>query len=296
MGEHPIELTVVHPTAATPQLYNHFAAPYMFMVTDVPSDFAKWLVQKAIHPVQSELKILFALNGEPTPCDYVLTLSNYNLPTDNEYQKDWAKTIVQRSVIRTLFDEDSETSKKVAGFIDKIRDNVPPHLSSSEAFQFIRETVKVDVLEVFVPGTRILTPVYNIYIHPPTQLEEGIKRWKNWIENQRFYAGRYGVGMKYNHSFNCNHCKSIDHPSGLCPYTKNVPNPTIDGNSTTDDDIFPPDFPLAPPATSNTGQGRNRTKDTKGKGKMADAPNVRPEAAKPGTSTSRTNPKKRKLN
>ena len=300
LGEHLIEPSVVHPTTASPDLHNHFAAPYLFLVTDIPRAFASWLVKKAIHPVQSDLRILFALNGDPPPCDYVVTITNYNLPTDNDYQKDWAKTIVQCSVVRTLFDEETPVTQKVTKFIEQFRDNIPPHLSNSEAFAFTHESVKVEVLEVFVPGTGILTPVYNIYIHPPTKLADCAKRWKTWIENQRFYAGKYGVGMKYKYGFNCNHCKTTDHPSGLCPHIISIPPPTAANNNNPGDDIFllddPPASTATPPQQSaNPGPSRNRGKDTKGKGRAMNPPDDRAGPRQGKASTSRANAKKRRM-
>ena len=300
LGEHLIEPAVVYPTAATPDLHNHFAAPYLFLVTDIPRDFANWLVKKAIHPVQSDLRVLFALNGDPAPCDYLMTITNYNLPTDNDYQKDWAKTIVHRSVVRTLFDEQSPVMEKVAKFISQFRDNIPPHLSESGAFSFIRESTKVEILEVFVPGTGILTPVYNVYIHPPTRLVDCAKRWKTWIENQRFYAGRYGVGMKYKYGFNCNHCKTTDHPSGLCPHIATVAPPTATNDNNPEDDIFPLNNASAststpPHQSANPGPSRNRGKDSKGKERALNPPNDRAGPRQGKASTSRASAKKRRM-
>jgi len=80
------------------------------------------------------------------------------------------------------------------------------------------------------------------------------------------YAGEHGVGERYEHTFNCVHCKSIDHPGGLCPFAKGSSNNGI-GDSDSDDDLLPkkkgkaPQFPK-PDARKE----KNRAKDPTPKG------------------------------
>ena len=97
-GEGTIEPTVVHPTAATPLLYNRFAPPFVFFVVDIPEAFREWLVDAAVLEVESHLGVLFVENGVPIPHDYVVTLTNYNMRTDSEFLKSLAKQQVKRSV------------------------------------------------------------------------------------------------------------------------------------------------------------------------------------------------------
>lgn len=59
-------------------LHNHYATPFMFLVTGIPADFCKWLVTKGAHEVDSHLNMLFIENGTLIPHDYIMTLTNYN--------------------------------------------------------------------------------------------------------------------------------------------------------------------------------------------------------------------------
>ena len=219
-GEGTIKPTVVHPTAAIPMLYNRFAAPFVFLVTGIPEAFKDYLVETAVLEVDSALKVLFVERGIPVPHDYVMTLTNYNLRTDSDYLRGVAENSVRQSVQDLLFNVQSDTSRRIRAWIRANRDNVRSDLSDDEAWVLIRDLVKVKSLEVIVPETRALTPVYNVYLYPPTANSDRLGRWRGWIANQNFYAGNHGMGVRYQHPFRCNHCKTVDHPSGLCPHMR----------------------------------------------------------------------------
>ena len=82
--------------------------------------------------------------------------------------------------------------------------------------------MRISSVDVIVPETKIMTTVYNVYIHPPTATPDLLKRWREFIQAQKFYADVNGVGIQYQHTWSCLHCKSFDHPSGLCKYMKEV--------------------------------------------------------------------------
>lgn len=273
----------------TPGPDSKFARPYLFLVTDIPDDFAKWLVETAIHPVRSELKVLFAVDGESNPCDYITTLSNFNFRTDTEHLKECARDAVRNIVIRTLFIDDTAFKRGLENFIFKHRDNIPSSLSHPEAVTFIRNSVKITSFEVVVPKVSIRAMIYNVYIHPPTKNVADIEVWKSSIMRQRFYAGKYGVGTRYGSDFNCNHCKTIDHPSGLCPLVADTP-PT-EAEAELGIDPFLDTTPI--PTTTSTHQGRLH--DPKGKGKMRAMPDRQMKAGPSSSQTPRTNPKRRKF-
>src|ERR1700743_2555943 len=109
--------TVVHPTAATPMLYNCYAAPFVFLVTGLLLDFRKWLATVGTHEVTSHLSLLFVENGVPLTHDYITALSNYNLRTETNVLREWAHQQVKNLVTDLLFDKPSDTSSRVASFI-----------------------------------------------------------------------------------------------------------------------------------------------------------------------------------
>lgn len=242
----------------------------------------KYLTETAIIEVASPLGILFIENGIPTPHDYITTLTNYNLRTDSEILKTRAKQHVGQSIVNLLFDVPSDTSRRIAAFIRTNRDNLPEGLTGEEAISIIRGSVKVETLEVIVPGTRALTPVYNVYIYPPTATKERLDRWRQWIAVQKYHADIYGVGIKYQHPFRCIHCKTVDHPSGLCPYEKarrernGEQGNNHDGNDDDEDELLPmkkePGLPTTRPKPPTPGPSQEKRPDRKGKGKATNPP------------------------
>lgn len=285
-------------------LYNRFAAPFVFLVTGIPEAFQDYLVETAVFEVDSTLKVLFVERGVPVPHDYVMTLTNYNMRTDSEYLRDVAENSVRHSVQDLLFNVPSDTSGRIRAWIRANRDNVRSDLSDDEAWVLIRGSVRVESLEVIVPTTRTMTTVYNVYLYPPTANPDRLGRWRSWIANQSFYAGNHGMGVRYQHPFRCNHCKTIDHPSGLCPHMRTGreregaggENPRPDD----DDEFLPmkrdPGPPGPKPKPPTPGPSRGKAVD-KGKGK-APGPQGK-QKAKSGSVRNRTAPgvdaKKRRL-
>ena len=274
---------VVHPTAANqPPAKLKGAAPYLYFVTGLPEHFRRSLVKTAIFEVESHLKVLFIEDGCPVPHDYVTTLKNYNMPVDNDEECNAAVDRVRESVINKLFDNESLTTHHVKVFLRSNNDNFPKSFSEQEALDYMRDSVYVKMHQIFTPVTRILTPVYNVYIFPPTKSPESLSRWRKWISKQTFFAGIYGVGVKHDFGFNCIHCKSIDHPAGLCPYAKGSSNDDgAGGIDDDDDDLLPKKKGKAPQGPGpNQGAPPRKSANEKGKGNTGERTN------QPGTSRS----------
>ena len=77
----------VHPTAATPMFHNRHGAPFIFLVTNLPEHFRRWLAFVGTHEVNSRLRILLVEQGSPIPHDFVITLTNYNMRVETETLK-----------------------------------------------------------------------------------------------------------------------------------------------------------------------------------------------------------------
>jgi hypothetical protein len=282
-------------------LFNRYAAPFHFLVTDLPDDYCEWLVVTGTHEVKSHLGVLFIQNGIPIPHDYVVTLTNYNMRTDSEMLRERAHQLVRWSIINLLFDKPSDTSLRIEVFINQCRDNVDETLTNEQAKLVIRDSIRVSSLDVTVPGTKITTTVYNVYIHPPTTNQTTLTRWRDWISSQKFHAGISGVGVKYQHPWRCLHCKTIDHPSGLCTLTKSIKGKEAKQTEppTAIEELLPLEPTPGPsrrPRTQTPGPPQN----TKGKGREPSAPTKTkksgaPTKAKP-KSVRTTGPKKRKVN
>lgn len=174
---------MIHPTAATPELHNKYAAPFAFLVLRLPKDFRQWLVTVGIHEVESHLGLLFVENGTPIPHDYAMTLTNYSLRTDTDYLRDVAHQRVRHSVINQLFDKPSDTSRRTIDFVHKFRDNLDGALTNEAALNLVRESTRVTSLDVTVPNVGVTMTVYNVYIHPPTAEPGLIGRWRKWLSS-----------------------------------------------------------------------------------------------------------------
>ena len=239
-GTEQADPTVVHPTAVTPMLMNRYAAPFLFLVTGLPEDFRNWLVSTGAHQVNSHLRLLFVENGTPVPHDYAVTLTNYNMRTETDILRGQAHQKVRQSVIDLLFDKPSDTSQRVAGFIKMYHDNLESTLSEDEARLSVRSSITIDSLDVIVPNTRLKTTVYNVYIHPPSAIPEMLERWRQFVSTQKYYTNASGVGVKYRYPWHCIHCKTIDHPSGLCGHMTTTKWNTREQNETlAAEDILP---------------------------------------------------------
>ena len=276
-------------------LYNRYAAPFLFLVTGLPVEFRKWLVFVGVHEVDSRLRMLFVENGTPIPHDYLVTLTNYNMRTDSDLLRERANLRVRKSVTDLLFDTPSDTSQRVAEFIRQFRDNLEETLSDDEARLFVQNSVLVDSLDVIVPGTKVSITLYNVYIHPPTANLELFERWRRWVGGQKFYAGTSGVGIRYQYGWHCIHCKTIDHPAGLCPFAKILRGKTGKQESTpaAGEDLFPLE-PIPGPSRSTQELTREKHGGTRGNGKMP------ARTGKVGRQTrgidTRTGSRKRKIN
>lgn len=283
-GEGDINPMVVHPTAETLPSKRHLgAAPYLFFVLDLPRNFRDYLVRRAIFEVDSDLKTLFVENGRPVPHDYIMTLKNYNMSVDTEELKQQAKDRVKESVLDRMFKHNTPASNKARSFLMANRDNLPSSYSDEQVFNYIRDSIRVELLIIKLPVTKVDMPVYNLYIFPPTKTPIRLDNWRRWFDKQKYYAGVYGVGEKYEYKFKCFHCKSIDHPAGMCPYAMGSGNGTTPGDSD-DDDLLPiKDMPNpGPKGKSQPGSSKAAWNVVrKGKGRETAPP---PQANQPGPS------------
>ena len=271
-------------------------------MTGLPLDFRKWLVTVGTHEVTSHLNLLFIENGVPLTQDYITALSNYNLRTETDILREWAHQQVRNLVIELLFNKLSDTSNHVASFIHKYCDNISNSLLKEEACRLIHNTVQVSSLDVTVPRTKITTTVYNLYIHPPTVKTTPLTSWRQFIAGQRFYAGIYGVAVKYQYPWRCFHCKLIDHPAGLCHLVRNMRDrrETTNGAPPPEDNDLLPAPPEPAPGPSSRPQNPNHGKraNVKGKGIASGSQrgNRRPETPSKINSVRPAGPKKRKVN
>ena len=112
---------------------------------------------------------------------------------------------------------------QIRRFLASHRDNIPNTFQAmDDVVSYLRRTVDVEHLEL-VPKADIGTgggkshPAWNIYIHPPTKDALGLQRWRELIRSITFVTLSNGAGTSYR-SFHCLTCRSLNHPTGMCPY------------------------------------------------------------------------------
>ena len=191
--------------------------------------------------------------------------------TETEVLWEYTHQRVRRSVTDHLFDKPSDTSKHILDVISRYHNNLDEGYSKEEAQALIRNSVCVSSVDVIVPHTKIMTTVYNIYIHPLTTNPDLFKRWREFIEAQKFYADMNGVGVQYQHPWSCLHCKTIDHPSSLCNYNKDVKGKAgKQADTLTAEEILPLGPTPGPsncPLNPNHGHQSNRHTNTQARGR-----------------------------
>ena len=128
-------------------------------------------------------------------------------------------------VAETMFSSDStpNRSPQFRRFIARNRDNIPAAIESiDDAIRYIRTSITAKRLnlvkkEDIGTGEGTAHPAWNIFIHPPTSNHLALIEWRQSIRTIVFFTDMNGAGRAAR-PFNCTVCRSIAHPSGMCPY------------------------------------------------------------------------------
>ena len=116
---------------------------------------------------------------------------------------------------------------------------------------------------------------------------------------QKYYAGKSGVGVKYQHSWRCLHCKTIDHPSGLCALAIKLREKKGKRSEvpTEAEDILPL-LPIPDRSSQPRNPNHGKRNNTRGKGVETKAPprSQKPKAPSKGKAVRTTSSKRRKVN
>ena len=159
---------------------------------------------------------------EPSPTSFVTTLKGFMFIGKNDPQ---TETEVARIIDNAMFSDDKSVTlpTRIRRFIANHRDNVSDTIINiDDVLRFVRSSITVKHLNLLKKedvGTGVgkPTPVWNVYIFPPTKDQVAMREWRGIIRKTRFVTAMNRSGST-NRIFNCTVCLSEDHPAGMCPY------------------------------------------------------------------------------
>jgi len=105
----------------------------------------------------------------------------------------------------------------VMAYIDANNNNIPSWFNSEQKLKYILDSIYARGMAVGTPGGSYKT-VWNIYIHPPCTSITTHYTWRRKLAETTYLTTFYGAGKAIIPAFSCTKCKSIDHPTGLCPF------------------------------------------------------------------------------
>jgi len=269
-------MTTKTPIIATPVPDNEKAKkedpPFCALVRGLPQEHIDELVNKVSHttylpppentptPPQRFLSsaeiTIFIIPYDPAPSSFVTTLKGFLFVDENDIQ---SETAVSQIVTSTIFSDDgsSDLPNTIRRFVARNRDNIEDTIVNiDDALRFIRSSIRVKRLNLLKKddidtGLGKPSPVWNIYLFPPTTDQIAIREWRDIIRKTKFVTDVNNAGRTVK-LFNCTVCHSEDHPAGMCPY------PAQPGWTA------PPPIPNAiPPAVATTSNPVQHTNDAR---------------------------------
>ncbi|KAI5985831.1 hypothetical protein EDD15DRAFT_2139599, partial [Pisolithus albus] len=197
---------------STPQVDDSFTMerhppPWHFLVSGLSKDATDFLV--GLKVISTPECTAFTLPfTQPVPT-YLCTVENFTLPDSPA-----SNAIVAGVVIKALRSYDL--------FTEYFRGEDP----NPDVLATFLNSIYVTSLHIAISATRKQT-LWNVYCsRPPSFLTfDKYFTWQCLIRTARFSSEDYGMGVAFigEKQFKCLGCKSLDHPTGLCPF------PTIPG-------------------------------------------------------------------
>jgi hypothetical protein len=140
----------------------------------------------------------FAIPFEPPVSDYICALENLTFP-DSEQVK------VVDLVCATI-----RASVRVRDYINEI-------VESPNSIESVLCTVRATPMRMAVTGgsTKLM---WNIYATPPSPIPSRHREWRRLVMTLTFRTALNGAGAPRKLEGRCNGCKSLDHPTGKCPF------------------------------------------------------------------------------
>ncbi|KAG1848877.1 hypothetical protein F4604DRAFT_1935161 [Suillus subluteus] len=251
------ENLLISPPTAEVQPYISFTPPWHFLVSGILVEAINTLTNLAICTT-SDVTCFFLPFDQPLP-SYICTIKNLM------YQdSDKSNLLIAELVKTTLLN-----SPAISDFINK-------HITAPDASAVKRalDSICITSLNITTSKTSSFT-IWNVYCDdsPRFSLEDYFM-WSSIIRGLRFPSDDYrtGVPCLQEKQFLCLGCKSLDHPTGLCPLP-NTPGWLGPSNAAPKEDLSMTTFNALSPGKNNSSKhpnsrgGTNRGWGSRGRGR-----------------------------
>ncbi|KAG1772989.1 hypothetical protein EV702DRAFT_1201280 [Suillus placidus] len=226
---------IISPPTADETLYERFSQPWHLLVSGLPAEAIDLLTSLAVCTT-TDVTCFFIPFEQPLPT-YICTIENMTF---------------------------QDSTRKVSNFINS-HILAPTATTASRAI----DSTQVSSLNIATSRSSMLT-VWKIYCDapPPFSLED-YYLWSALIRGLRFPSDDYGTSVPHlqDKQFTCTGCKSLDHPTGLCPLPA-TPGWLGPSNATAKEDLSMTslDTHSNNPSNNSFKRGSNRGRGTRGRG------------------------------
>ncbi|KAG1853787.1 hypothetical protein C8R48DRAFT_776943 [Suillus tomentosus] len=234
-------------------LYERFSQPWHLLVSGLPAEAIDLLTSLAVCAT-TEVTCFFVLFDQPLPT-YICTIKNMT------FQDSTRSNLLIAELVRKVLRDTAEVSNFINSHI-----TAPTATTASRAI----DSIQVSSLNIATSRSSMLT-VWNIYCDapPPFSLED-YYLWSALIRGLRLPSDDYGTGVPrlQDKQFTCTGCKSLDHPTGLCPLLA-TPGWLGPSNAATKEDLSMTSLDTRPnnPSGNSFKRGSSRGRGTRASGK-----------------------------
>lgn len=113
--------------------------------------------------------------------------------------------------------------------IERNFDRISKHFTNAEQrAEYIANTTRVVPLDVSIrndDGSQEVRTLFNVYVRSPTADHLAHQRWLDSFQRLTWYVRASSLSTVT--PYVCTHCSGRTHPSGMCPYTKQVFGPNF---------------------------------------------------------------------
>ncbi|KJA22320.1 hypothetical protein HYPSUDRAFT_54998 [Hypholoma sublateritium FD-334 SS-4] len=113
--------------------------------------------------------------------------------------------------------------------IERNFDRIAKHYTTTEQrAEYIANTTRIVPLDVNIrndDGSQSVRTLFNVYVRSPTADHRAHQRWLDCFQRLTWYVRASSLSTVT--AYVCMHCSGRTHPSGMCPYTKQVFGPNF---------------------------------------------------------------------
>lgn len=197
------------PPSAEKNKRNAGAAPWPFLISDINEEQERTLCDKRWY-CNGHIACHF-LPYHPKPSTFWLSIDRLLLKNNEE-----GYTAVLELVIKT-FNAESFRSW-LRGQIEKAGNNLPEGLSLDDSVDYMLSSIEIKSLAIEDKEGNPPRIVWNIYGAVHTTILKYYYDFIKKLNETDFLLTRFGHGIPLEKPFQCIMCKSIDHPTGHCPF------------------------------------------------------------------------------